>query len=159
MIVTATSKVAFIGWGFGSAALNFTGISGHTMLAAAVYPPLISAIASGPSARGRCLAIAAGCVLALLIGVSRLVLGTHSLSEVVAGWLAGGAVSLRVLASGISVPGRLNVTILGVAALWMTLTPATAPTLNTHSLVTRVALQLSGHQHPYTRRALLNRDE
>src|SRR4051794_29091837 len=49
VLLTTVSKVAFIGWGIGSAALNFTGISGHTMFAAAIYPPLISAITSGKS--------------------------------------------------------------------------------------------------------------
>lgn len=156
MLVTAASKVAFIGWGIGSATLNFTGISGHTMFAAAIYPPLIWAIANGTTARARRLAIAAGAVVALLVGVSRVVLGAHSFSEVLAGWFAGGLVALGMLDAGIPVPARLGVTMLAVAALWMTLMPAAVPTFDTHSLVTRVALQLSGHQRPYTRRALLN---
>ena len=156
MLVTAVSKVAFIGWGIGSAALNFTGISGHTMFAAALYPPLLWAIASGTTARAQRLAIVAGSVLALLVGVSRVVLGAHSVSEVLAGWLAGGLVALGILGTGIPIPARLNVAMIALAVLWITLMPATAPTLNTHSLVTRVALKLSGHQRPYTRHALLN---
>ena len=42
-------------------------------------------------------------------------------------------------------------------AVWMTLMPATAPTFDTHSLITRVALHLSGHERSYTRRDLLDR--
>lgn len=157
VLVTTASKVAFIGWGIGSAALDFTGISGHTMFAAAVYPALGAAIASGSSARARSSAILAGCVLAILVGVSRLVLGTHSISEIMAGWVVGGLVSLGVLCGGISVPARLHVAMLAVAALWMTLMPAAAPTVDTHSLVTRIALRLSGHEQPFTRRAFRSR--
>ena len=40
-LITTASKVAFMGWGLGSAELDFTGISGHAMFAAAVYPLLI----------------------------------------------------------------------------------------------------------------------
>lgn len=36
--VTTLSKVAFIGWGIGWRAFDFTGVSGHAMFAAAVYP-------------------------------------------------------------------------------------------------------------------------
>lgn len=154
ILVTTATKVAFIGWGIGSAALDFTGISGHTMFAAAVYPPLFAAMASGKAARRS--AIGAGCLLALLVGISRVVLGAHSVSEVMAGWLAGGLVSLGAISSGIPVPARLGVAMLAAAALWMTLLPAAAQPIDTHSLVTRLALELSGRQHPFTRRALLD---
>ena len=154
-LLTAASKVAFIGWGIGSAALNFTGISGHTMFAAAVYPPLVAAIARSKSQRARRLAIVAGCFVAVLVGVSRVVLGTHSISEIMAGWMLGGLVSAVVVSRGISSAARLNVAIVAMAALWITVMPATAATLDTHSLVTRVALQLSGHRQPFTRRELL----
>lgn len=154
ILVTTATKVAFIGWGLGSAALDFTGISGHTMFAAAVYPPLVAAVATGKS--GRRWAIGGGCVLALLVGVSRVVLGTHSASEVMAGWLAGGLVSLGAISGAIPAPARLGVTMLAAAALWMTLLPATARPIDTHSLVTRLALELSGRQQPFTRRVLLD---
>jgi membrane-associated phospholipid phosphatase len=156
VLLTAASKVAFIGWGVGSAALNFTGISGHTMFAAAAYPPLLWAISDGTSPRANRLAIAAGCVLALLVGVSRYVLRTHSVSEILAGWLVGGLVSYAVLARGTTAPAQLRATIFVTAALWLTLMPATGPALDTHSLVTRVALKLSGHERPYTRGTLLH---
>jgi hypothetical protein len=45
-LLTTASKIAFIGWGIGSAALDFTGISGHTMFAASVYPLLLGTLAS-----------------------------------------------------------------------------------------------------------------
>jgi membrane-associated phospholipid phosphatase len=156
VLLTTASKVAFIGWGIGSAALNFTGISGHTMFAAAIYPPLVSAITSGTSRRAHILGIAAGCAVALLVGLSRYVLGTHSASEVLAGWLVGGLVSCAVLGRVPPVPQHLRATILVTAALWLTLTPTRGPALDTHSIVVRVALKLSGHERPYTRSALLH---
>jgi membrane-associated phospholipid phosphatase len=151
VLLTAATKVAFIGWGIGSAALDFTGISGHAMFAAAAYPPLLATIASGTSRRTQRLAIAAGCVLALLVGLSRLVLGTHSISEILAGWLVGGLASCAVLARSTPLPAQLRATMLLTAALWLTMMPATGPSLDTHSIVTRVALKLSGHERPYTR--------
>jgi hypothetical protein len=156
VVLTTASKVAFIGWGIGSAALNFTGISGHTMFAAAVYPPLLSVIGSGTSPRAHRSAVAVGCVLALLVGISRFVLGAHSESEVLAGWLVGGLVSCAVLARGTPVPLQLRATVFLTGALWLTLTPATGPAVETHSMVTRLALKLSGHERPYTRSDLLS---
>jgi hypothetical protein len=155
VVLTAASKVAFIGWGIGSAALNFTGISGHTMFAAAVYPPLLSLVGSGTSPRAHRLAVAFGCMLAVLVGVSRFVLRAHSESEILAGWLAGGLVSCAVLARGTPVPLRLRATLFVTGALWLMLMPANAPAVETHSMVTRLALKLSGHERPYTRSDLL----
>src|ERR1700748_3192602 len=38
--VTTASKIAFLGFGFGSAAIDFTGFSGHSMYATAILPVL-----------------------------------------------------------------------------------------------------------------------
>jgi hypothetical protein len=126
------------------------------MFAAAVYPPLLSAMSSGTARRAHGLAIAAGCVVALLVGVSRFVLGAHSVSEILAGWLVGGIVSFAVLARETPQPTQLRATMFVTAALWLTLMPTTGPALDTHSIVTRLALKLSGHERPYTRSALLH---
>lgn len=155
VVLTTATKVAFIGWGIGSAAVNFTGISGHTMFATSVYPPLLSVIGSGTSRRAHRSAVAVGFVLALLVGVSRFVLGAHSPSEVLAGWLVGGLVSAAVLARGTPVPLQLRATMFVTGALWLSLTPAAGPPVDTHSMVTRLALKVSGHERPYTRTDLL----
>ena len=39
--ITTVTKLAFLGWGIGSATFNFTGISGHAMFSAAIYPVLL----------------------------------------------------------------------------------------------------------------------
>lgn len=150
-LLTTASKVAFIGWGLGSAELNFTGISGHAMFAAAVYPMLLGALNSRASPPGRRLAVVAGALLALLVGASRIVIGVHSASEVVSGLLVGGTASAAALAL-IRLPRALiNPLIPAIVALWLLLTPAHAPPSQTHSMVTRLSLALSGHKTPYTR--------
>ena len=153
VFVTTATKVAFIGWGIGSARLDFTGISGHTMLSTAIYPVLLSRW-TGRSFLPR-IGVVVGCALAFAIGCSRVELGAHSVSEVVAGWLVGGAVSLGVLARGTALATRVGAALPAFVALWLTLMPATAPASNTHSMVTRLALKLSGHDRPYTRGAML----
>ncbi|OXH83100.1 phosphoesterase, partial [Burkholderia multivorans] len=39
--VVALTKIAFLGWGIGVRAWDFTGFSGHAMLSTAVYPVAI----------------------------------------------------------------------------------------------------------------------
>jgi membrane-associated phospholipid phosphatase len=155
VLVTTASKVAFIGWGFGSAELNFTGVSGHTMLAAAVYPLLLPALTCTAPKTVRYCAFALGCAIAFLVGISRVVLGAHSVSEIVAGWLVGGAVCAGVLARGTPMAAPFDARLPVVVALWLSFMAAAAPPLNTHSIVTRLALELSGRAHPYTRSAML----
>jgi membrane-associated phospholipid phosphatase len=183
VLVTTVSKVAFIGWGLGWPEINFTGVSGHAMFAMAVYPVLFGALASrgnagqpsvslpgGASAArrrpwtwfhapgaGHRFAIATGYTLALLIGVSRVVVGAHSVSEVLAGWLVGGtAGAVALYAAGLP---RMVVGPVVPAALvlWLAFMPVHAPASSTHSAVTRLSLMLSGHKTPYTRSDMLRR--
>lgn len=155
VFVTTASKVAFIGWGIGWAELNFTGISGHAMFAAAIYPVLLATLTSAASPAAHRLAVVAGFAAALLVGVSRLVLGAHSVSEILAGWLVGGAASAAALTMEVHAPDRVGVVIPVVVALWLVLMPVQAPASGTHTMVTRLALALSGHKSPYTRGAML----
>ena len=154
-LLTTASKVVFIGWGIGSAQLDFTGISGHAMFAAAVYPLLLGTLAAPLPPRGQKIAVAGGFALALMVGLSRLEVGVHSISEVVAGLLLGGAASAGAMA-GTSLPRALmGSTVTALVALWVLLTPLHIPPLPTHSLVTRLALALSGHAAPHTRHGML----
>jgi membrane-associated phospholipid phosphatase len=153
--LTTASKLAFMGWGIGSAALDFTGISGHAMFAAAVYPLLLGTLASHAAPAGQRLAVAAGFVLALLIGISRLQVGAHSDSEVVAGLLLGAAAS-----AGALMLTRLPQAVIGpvlpaLVAAWVLVMPLQAPPSQSHGLVTKLSLLLSGQQKPHTRASLL----
>jgi membrane-associated phospholipid phosphatase len=154
-LITTASKIAFIGWGVGSVALNFTGFSGHAMFSAAIYPLLAATLASGLPDRGQKLAVLLGCALVLAIGVSRVMVGAHSGSEVVAGLLLGGSVSALALAQAGLPRLRLNFYAPLLVAAWFVLSPLQAPHLPTHSLVTQLALQLSGHPKPHTRTEML----
>lgn len=150
VVLTTASKVAFIGWGLGSAALDFTGVSGHAMFAAAVYPLLLGALASWAAPGGRWLAVAAGAALALAVGVSRVVVDVHSVSEVVAGLALGGAVSAGTLLRA-PLHARLSPWLAPLTLLWLFWTPVVAPPSQTHPMVTRLALVLSGREAPHTR--------
>jgi membrane-associated phospholipid phosphatase len=95
------SKFAYAGWGVHISSLHFTVISGHTMLSSAVYPLALYLCAQGRGARTAHAAALVGVLFALVIGVSRVMVGAHSQSEVVIGALLGlavSSVSIRTLA-------------------------------------------------------------
>lgn len=147
--ITLVSKIAFYGWGLGVAAWDFTGVSGHTLLAAALLPLLLRCLPGW----GRWGALA-GAGLALTVGVSRVAVGAHSPSEVLAAWLLGGAVAAAVLAALGTV--RLRHPALTVAPLLLlgSLHTPAATYLPSHSWEVRAALWLSGRATPYTRAEL-----
>jgi membrane-associated phospholipid phosphatase len=154
-LVTTTTKVAFIGWGVGSAHLNFTGVSGHTMFATAVYPLLLRTMVSTASPYWHRAAVLTGVLLALLVGVSRVKVGAHSWSEVVAGWGVGGlACGLAMTWSRVPRSPLPRWLLVGVLA-WMVALPLNSKPAPTHDWVTRLALSLSGRSAPYTRGQLL----
>jgi membrane-associated phospholipid phosphatase len=153
VLLTTASKIAFIGFGIGVAALDFTGFSGHSMFSAAVYPMLGYAFACAWARPFRVAAVLAGYGMALLVMLSRYYLGVHSGSEVVLGFLLG------ALASGTALfvardgggPG-LPALVVAAVALWLwAATSPREPLLNSHEIVTRISLKLSGRTEPYTR--------
>jgi membrane-associated phospholipid phosphatase len=149
--VTAATKIAFMGWEIGSAPLDFTGISGHAMFAAAILP-LFARMAEGwVPLRWHHWPTAAGFALAGLVGVSRVAVQAHSWSEVIAGLVVGGAASAAVLIL-VHTP-RLRVPVWMPAAVfaWLALGAHAAPPSPTHSWVAQVAMALSGHPKPYQR--------
>lgn len=155
--LTTMTKIAFIGWGVGYPALDFIGISGHAVFASAVYPLLFGIFLVPQESRGwRGVVIGAGFLLALLIGISRVIIGVHSVSEVVAGLLLGGAVSALML----DLPSWPRVAASPifpiVLLLFMALMPMHAPASMTHSAVTQLSLLLSGSKVPHTRADLLH---
>lgn len=159
--LTLASKLAFIGWGLGLPAFNFSGVSGHAMMASALYPVLFATLAPARSMAGRWCAFSVGAALAVLVGMSRVHVGAHSWSEVIAGLALGSAVTALVLiVQGLprGVPrfswGAAVGAPLALAA-WLTMMPAFGPTFNSHSVVTQWSLRLSGRAAPYTRSDML----
>lgn len=156
-LVTTVSKVAFLGWGLGIAALDFTGFSGHSMYAASVDIPLLAVCTLALVGRGRWVGALLGTGLAVLIAVSRVEVGAHSVSEAIAGFVLGGALAAWMVAA---LPARWPAqsalrTAVGLAplglTLWLAAGVAWAPPPVTHALVIRLSLALSGHERPYTR--------
>jgi len=161
IVLTLVSKLAFMGWGLGLPAFNFSGVSGHAMMASALYPMLLATLLPGSCAAGRWCALGVGAGLAVLVGISRVHVGAHSWSEVIAGLALGGAVTALVLmAQGLprGVPRMSLRTAVGVPlamAAWLTMMPAFGPAFNSHSMVTQWSLRLSGRPTPYTRSEML----
>ena len=155
VLLTTASKVAFIGWGMGSAFLNFTGISGHAMFASAIYPLLVLTLLPGATQARRRGALLLSCAIAVLVGVSRIAVGAHTWSEVLAGWLVGGAVTAGVLLWSGAASMRVLPVVPVLLLAWMGITPVQLQASQSHSLVTRLALHLSGPVQPYTRSDLL----
>lgn len=152
--VVLASKFAFIGWGWGSAALDFTGISGHTMLATSIFPVWMGRLLAGTERRFTLPGVLLGLTIGAAVGVSRLVLGAHSPSEVVAGWLVGLAVSLAactLMRERRSVQAASG---LGIVVLLLAFSPTWSGYFPTHKWEIRIALTLSGHARPYVRQDL-----
>jgi membrane-associated phospholipid phosphatase len=150
-LITTASKLAFIGWGLGLADFNFTGVSGHAMFATAIYPVLALSLLPRGSWAGRKFAFSLGGALALLVGQSRLVVGAHSESEVLAGWLLGGAASALSVRFAKPPVFVVHPTVPIILVVWLLVMPLKLPGSQTHSRVTRLALAMSGHAVPFTR--------
>ena len=163
-VITTASKVAFLGYGIGWAALDFTGFSGHAMFAAAVLPLLLQLAAgrAGSGAPGGSVArarprgphngLAAGFVLAGAVALSRVMVGAHSWSEVLAGFALGAAASALALRWAGALPPLRSARWVPAALLgWALLGVVGAPPSRTHDWVTRLALAQSGRTEPFRR--------
>jgi hypothetical protein len=148
--VTTASKVAFLGFGIGSIALDFTGFSGHAMYSMAILPVLAAIMAGAPGA-------VLGVLVALAVLVSRVELQAHSWSEALSGALLGGAVAVWTLGRYLRRPALLRAPWWLPLALagWLVLLPWRAPPARTHDMVIALSLWLSDRTEPYTRHELL----
>ncbi len=81
--------------------------SGHATEATAVYGMLAVVLASGTRRwRAKVLGWASAVLTAAVVGISRLYLGAHWLTDVLAGWALGGTWLLLVLAMAQALTGR-----------------------------------------------------
>jgi membrane-associated phospholipid phosphatase len=145
------SKLAFMGWGIGSAALDFTGFSGHSMMAASVLPVLLYLLVPVSWQR---LALCAGCVgmlLALLVGFSRLELDAHSNSEVLSGLILGFGVSLPFILSSARPARSAPAVATSLALVLMLAVPAAGVAAPTHRWLEVLATRLAGRDKPFQR--------
>lgn len=149
------SKLAFMGWGIGIASLDFTGFSGHSAMAASVWPVALWLFAARARHGTRVALVCLGWLLAGGIGVSRLVLDAHSPAEVVTGLALGFAVSASFLAlqrrSGH--PSMRGTLVVASLLLLVALRDPGVPAPTQH-LLERIAVRLSGTERPFTREDL-----
>ncbi len=156
VLLVAATKIAFLGWGIGIGALDFTGVSGHTTLSVSVLSVGASISLRDQSRPLRMAGIACAALAGIAIGLSRVVLHFHSVSEVAFGAALGAGVTSvflmagRPAATGAEGGARLQPAVLGllIVILMMTVHGRQAPT---QTVLTRIALALSGRSVPYGR--------
>lgn len=150
--IVLASKLAFMGWGLGSSALNFTGFSGHATMSACLYPSLAGLLMAGAAPQWRRMLIATGSALAAAIAYSRLPLRAHSLSEVIAGFALGTLVAFMLLRCWPPHPNPPSppVLLVPLMALVVALLSPLPPS-NSHQWVMALAKSLSGRAHLYER--------
>ncbi|WP_413436935.1 phosphatase PAP2 family protein [Sulfuriferula sp. GW1] len=151
MALVVATKIAFIGWGLGIQALDFTGISGHAMRATAVYPVLFYLVMLRSTPLMRMLGATVGLGISIAIDVSRVVIHAHSISEAVAGFVLGGLISIVFLRSAASLKAfRVSRWAL-VAGLLAVIASSYLKPVPTERWIEEVALAVSGHDQPFTR--------
>jgi membrane-associated phospholipid phosphatase len=147
----ALTKIAFLGWGIGIRAWDFTGFSGHSMLSTSVYPVamLIALTRAHPALRAA--GVALGLALGVAVSLSRVVLSAHSPSEAITGCVVGALAALSfVLIAWRAQPHRWSVPAVVASLAIVTITLHGIP-VPSQRWVTEVALKVSGHERPYVR--------
>lgn len=142
LLVVAT-KIAYIGWGIGIPAIDFAGISGHAMRATAIAPVMVYLLLQKQTQRLQIIGLVLGIGFGIAIGISRLVIHVHSVSEVVSGCALGAIISLGFIWIVRQWPILFDrrLLLIGVLLLLPTLTLKPAPT---ESWLEGVAMYLAG---------------
>ncbi|PFH12509.1 PAP2 superfamily protein [Collimonas sp. PA-H2] len=145
LMLVAASKIAFVGWGIGIEAIDFTGFSGHAMRSAAILPTFFYLIFRQQVFALRWSAAMSGAGLAALISLSRVQLHFHSVSEALSGFLLGLAVGLCFIWHAENSPKPSLNRSLVVASFVALLVASFAKPVPTQKLIEGTALWLSGH--------------
>jgi membrane-associated phospholipid phosphatase len=151
MMIVVVSKLLFMGWNISPPLLNFTGVSGHSASAAALYLAAATLFSAGRTARARMLALGVTLAAVIAVGMSRIMIKVHSGSEVTCGLLLGAAAAWwfgRALAQeGDDLRARYLPLVLA-SLLFLGANGQPAPT---NGLLMQLAQTLSGHDYVYTR--------
>lgn len=154
--IVSLSKIAFLGYGIGSARFNFTGFSGHSAMSATLWPVMLWLLSGRLKPAWRTCAVVVGYLIPLMVGASRLVLNYHSTSEVVAGLILGFTLSSAFLVSQRrSELQGFSATQLCIALLLPLLLMSHGRLATTQQFLQRFSVQLSGIDHAWTRAELL----
>jgi membrane-associated phospholipid phosphatase len=152
MGVVVATKMAFIGWGIGIRAIDFAGFSGHTMRTAAVMPVLCYLILQRARFGIRLSGVLLGLSFGIVMGLSRVALHLHSLSEVAAGWVLGAAVAIAFIRIASASLNKHVFKPMRIALCLAVLLPA--PYVHpspTQEWLTDFTLYFTGHEQPYPR--------
>lgn len=147
LFLVAATKVAYAGWGIGIASIDFKGFSGHAMRAASIMPAVMYVLLQRQSPLSQKIGLWFGIGFAVAIGISRLVLGVHSVSEVVTGLPLGFAVAFGFIAYCRRQPSIAFRHGFLVAALLLLLPLLTLKPAPTESWIVRVSIALAGEEH------------
>lgn len=150
--IVSLSKIAFLGFGFGSARYNFTGFSGHSAMAATLWPVMLWLLSGRLKGFWRGVAVGIGYLIPLMVGVSRLILSYHSHSEVVTGLLLGFTLSTAFLVSQRgSQLKTFSAGQLCIALLLPLLLLSHGRIATTQQFLQRLSVEIAGIDHPWTR--------
>ncbi|MCX8962318.1 hypothetical protein EHW64_14540 [Erwinia psidii] len=154
--IVSLSKIAFMGFGIGSARFNFTGFSGHSTMSATLWPVMLWLISSRLSGCWRGFAVGIGYFIPLMVGLSRLILNFHSESEVTSGLILGFTLSTAFLIS------QRRTQLQGFSALQLCIALVVPLLLighgriaTTQQFLQRLSVQIAGIDHVWTREELL----
>ena len=135
LLLVAASKIAFYGWGTGIRRWNLTCFSGHTVSAWLAWPALLMLMAPARSRALRIALLLTGIAIAACVGWSRVPLGAHPVSEVIAGTLLGAAAATWI-----------------IRALWNQALDKRGIAMLTASLLVLALLTQAGLERPHTER-------
>ncbi|ODP33383.1 phosphatase PAP2 family protein [Pandoraea sp. ISTKB] len=149
--VVAVSKVMFLGWGLGVREIDFTGVSGHTMFAATVYPVIAWLLLRNLAWPWRILGTVAAAAGSVAVGVSRVALSAHSVSESIAGCIVGFSVcaAFAWVTRGDDAPNLKTLPM--AASLFVLVMWLHGERVPTQRWITEIALMMSGRDQPFKR--------
>ncbi|WP_052631773.1 phosphatase PAP2 family protein [Pseudoxanthomonas suwonensis] len=152
--LVAASKIAFYGWGTGIRAWDLTCFSGHTVMALAFWPVALALLVPPRRRAWRRTAAGLGWLIGALVGISRVPLGAHPPSEV----LAGAALGVAAAVYGLHAlrdyrwprgPTAALGALCLLAALWLWRHPA--PTLPSERWFATIGATLADRDSPVDR--------
>ncbi|KAF0853458.1 phosphatase PAP2 family protein [Pantoea dispersa] len=151
-LLVSISKIMFLGFGIGSARYNFTGFSGHSAMSATLWPVMMWLISGRWPTFWRALTIGIGYLIPLMVGLSRLVIHAHSVSEVLAGLMLGFTLSSAFLLSQRRTALKgFTVVQVAVAFLIPLLLMGHGRVATTQQFLERFSADLAGLEKPFTR--------
>jgi membrane-associated phospholipid phosphatase len=151
LAIVVASKLIFLGWGIGISDLDFTGISGHSSRTAAVIPVMFYVFFGDARPAWRTGLVTFSYLLAAAIATSRVMIGAHSVSEALAGFILGAVISALFIRQAHGQPRRRPGSVLigaSTAIILATLMLGPAPT---KAWMRDAATYLSGKVKPFQR--------